>query len=108
MIIGNVLRCLQWWDEVATWLALGNSDRIEFGEPQFEKQRAKYLKLLNEVLSGYAAALAESPTYAGCGSHSRPAGLELMRRYKACVDEIMQFAGDVWPEVDLGWLLKQA
>jgi hypothetical protein len=106
--LSNVLQCLQWWDEVATWLALGNSDKGEYGEAQFEKQRAKYLKLLNDVLSGYAAALAESPFYAGCGSSSRPAGLELMRRYRACVDEIMQFAGDVWPGVDFLWMLRES
>jgi hypothetical protein len=106
--LSNVLPCLAWWGDVARALALGNSDEGEYGETQFEEQGAKYLKLLNDVFSGYAAALAESPYYAGYGSSTRPAGLELMRRYKAYIDEIMELTEDVWPGVDFLWMLRDA
>jgi hypothetical protein len=104
----DLLPCLAWWGDVTRALALGNSDEGEYGDTRFgfEEKRAVHLKLLNDVLSSYAAALAESPYYAGYGSSSRPAGLELMRRYREYVCEIGGFALEVWPGVDFGWLYR--
>jgi hypothetical protein len=59
----GVLPAVDWWIDVADALLLGRNKVGTWGEPEFNEQQAKLIALLNDVLSGYAAALAESPYY---------------------------------------------
>jgi hypothetical protein len=104
----QVLPALDWWIWVADSLNLGRSMNGAFAEAEFEEQRAKLLFLLDDVLSSYTAALAEGPIYSGCRSSSYSAGLELLKRYRQFTRYVCAYAREMWPGVELGWLLKQA
>lgn len=101
--ITGILPCLNWWIQVAEALATH--------DPAFEKQRVGIIPLLNDVLSSYAAAFAETERYAGADySESEPctAHLELFRRYRIFTKYLCYFADELWPDVELDWLHEQA
>ena len=104
----QVLPALDWWIWVTDSLNQGRSMNGAFAEAEFEEQRAKLLFLLDDVLSSYTAALAEGPIYSACHTNGHSAGLELMKRYRIYTRYVCAFAQDVWPAVDLGWLLNHS
>jgi hypothetical protein len=106
--LSYVLPALNWWIDVSESIALGRSMGGITCEPEFEGQRAKLIVLLNDALSNYAAALAEGPYFTDSISALAPAGMEFLKRYRLYTRAVCDFGQEVWPEVDLGWLSKQA
>lgn len=93
-----VMDSLQWWIEVSKAINYGrenDNDPKDYG--------AKRIRLLNDALSSYAAAFAES-YYHSSGSDCGPAGLELLKRYRLYTICVCEYADERWPDVDLGWL----
>jgi hypothetical protein len=102
----HVLPAIDWWIDVALDVAGGNGMEYEFCIPAYDVQKRNLLTLLNDALSSYSAALAEVAFH--CNSERIPAGMELLRRYRMLTQYVCSFAQEVWPNVDMGWLLKQA
>ncbi len=73
----------------------------------YEDKKRNLIALLNDVLSCYAAAFAESGLSLSA-SDRIPAGMEMLKRYRLFTRYVCAFAKEVWPNVDLGWLFKQA
>jgi hypothetical protein len=105
--LGAVLPAIDWWLDVAQDIASGNGMKQDHCTPAYEEQKHNLLALLNEVLSSYAAAFAEAGL-SFTDSLRIPAGMEMLRRYRLFTRYVCAFAKEVWPEVELGWLLKQA
>jgi hypothetical protein len=105
----DVLPALDWWVECTKALSLGKStDWIDF-HPVFEREKSKLIELLNDALSSYAAALAEASFYSDTKfGQAAPAGLELLRKYRLYTRHVCAVAREMWPDVNLDWLLKQA
>jgi hypothetical protein len=106
----SILSAINWWTNVAQDIAGGNGMEAKFVVPEYEGQKRTVIALLNDVLSSYAAAFAESPYYCSddVSSGRVPAGMELMKRYRLFTRYVCAFAKEVWPDVNLEWLLKQA
>jgi hypothetical protein len=102
-----VLPSIDWWLDVAGDMVGGNGMEHDFSMPGYEDQKQNLTALLHDVLSSYAAAVAESGLSMSA-SNRIPAGMEMLRRYRLFTRYVCSFAQEVWPEVDLGWLLKQA
>jgi len=103
----SILPAIEWWIGVTNALALGRGKRWVVENPRFEKRKSKLLQLLNDALSSYAAALAEGIYFSESLERS-PAGVELLKRYRLYTRAVCATAQKIWPDVDLGWLLKQA
>jgi hypothetical protein len=99
----SVLPAVQWWIHVMSALNWGMDSVVLY--PLYEKQRKTIMTLLNDVLSGYSAALSESGEFSGWKSMERPAAVELIRRYQLYINGICNLARDLWPAVDLDWLI---
>jgi hypothetical protein len=105
----GMLSAIDWWTDVAQDIAGGNGMKAEFDVAGLEGQKHNVTALLNDVLCSYAAAFAETPYYSDDLTSCRiPAGMELLKRYRLFTRYVCSFANEVWPSVDLGWLLKQA
>jgi hypothetical protein len=103
----DVLPALDWWIQCTKALSLGTStDWIDF-HPVFEREKSKLTELLNDALSSYAAALAEGSYYSD-NKCAAPAGFELLKRYRLYTRHVYAVARQIWPDVNLDWLLKQA
>jgi hypothetical protein len=103
----GVLPAIKWWLDVAQDMAGGNGMKHDFCISAYEDQKQNLLALLNDVLSSYAAAFAEAGL-SFSASDRIPAGMEMLKRYRLFTRYACAFAQEVWPEVELGWLLKQA
>jgi hypothetical protein len=103
----GMLPAIKWWLDVAQDMAGGNGMKHDFCTPAYQDQKHYLLALLNDVLSGYAAAFAEAGL-SFSASPRIPAGMEMLKRYRLFTRYACAFAQEVWPEVELGWLLKQA
>jgi hypothetical protein len=104
----QILPSLEWWIDIMRALSWGGNDPNDVDvQPGFEKQKANLLKLLKRVLSGYAEALAEDSYFSGSDSRRAPASIELVKRYRLFTRAICAVAQDLWPQADLGWLLRQ-
>jgi hypothetical protein len=102
----NVLPAIDWWTDVALDVAGGNGMEDEYYTPAYDAQKNGLLALLNDALSSYTAALTETALHRD--SERIPAGMELLKRYRLFTRYVCAFAQEVWPNVDMGWLLKQA
>jgi hypothetical protein len=102
-----VLPTIDWWLDVASDMVGGNGMEHDFSMPGYEDQKQNLTTLLHDVLSSYAAAVAESGL-SFSASDRIPAGMEMLKRYRLFTRYVCSFAQEVWPGVDLGWLLKQA
>jgi hypothetical protein len=104
----QILPSLEWWIDIMRALSWGGNDPNDIDiQPAFEKQKANLLKLLKRVLSGYAEALAEDSYFSGSDSRRAPASIELVKRYRLFTRAVCAVAQDLWPQADLGWLLRQ-
>jgi hypothetical protein len=103
----GMLPAIKWWLDVAQDMAGGNGMKHDFWTPAYGDQKRNLIALLNDVLSSYAAAFAEAGL-SFPGSPRIPAGMEMLKRYRLFTRYVCAFAKEVWPEVELGWLLKQA
>jgi hypothetical protein len=103
----DMLPAINWWLDVAQDIAGGNGMKHDFWMPAHEDQKHNLLALLNDLLSSYAAAFAEAGL-SFSASPRIPAGMEMLKRYRLFTRYVCAFAKEVWPEVELGWLLKQA
>jgi hypothetical protein len=103
----SMLPAIKWWLDVAQDMAGGNGMKHDFWTPVYEDQKHNLLALLNDVLSSYAAAFAEA-RLSFSALPKIPAGMEMLKRYRLFTRYVCDFAKEVWPEVELGWLLKQA
>ncbi len=108
---GNYLDCIlpaiDWWMYVASVVAGGNGMEHNRWTTAYEDKKRNLIALLNDVLSCYAAAFAESGLSLSA-SDRIPAGMEMLKRYRLFTRYVCAFAKEVWSNVDLGWLFKQA
>jgi hypothetical protein len=104
----GILPAIEWWIQVADCLLCGTGIKSKFADEEFEEQRTKLLSLLNDVLSSYSAALAEGTWYSLHNADRVPAGVELLKRYRLYTRYVCAFAREIWPNLNLEWLLKQA
>jgi hypothetical protein len=105
----EILPSLGWWVKVTMALSYSGyaQDLLDF-EPVFEREKTKLLELLSDVLSSFAAALAENTSFSNSSSKLAPASIELLKRYRLYTRAVCDVAEEAWPIVDLDWLLKQA
>jgi hypothetical protein len=107
LYLQNVLPAINWWLDVAQDMSGGNGMKHTLWSTAHENQKRNLIALLNDVLSSYAAAFAEAGL-SFSASPRIPAGMEMLKRYRLFTRYVCAFAKEVWPEVELGWLLKQA
>ena len=103
----EILPSLVWWINVSQALSLRRFDGPSHIQPVFDKHKDKLIKVLNDALSQYALALAETNEYRGVHPEGAPASIELIKRYRLYTRAVCAVAQKVWPAVDLDWLLKQ-
>jgi hypothetical protein len=103
------LPALEWWIDVSKALTVANVINLVNEEPfaAETKQDPGLVKLLNDALSIYAAALGEAPEFSGAYYRPMPATMEFLRRYRMYTRAVCAFAQQVWPNMDLGRLLEQ-
>lgn len=94
------------WIDIAKSVALGRGNSFST-EPGFEEQKKELAELLKATLSSYAAALLEAPEFSDSRSR-RTASIELLRQYRLFTRAVCVFAKEMWPEVDLAWLMREA
>jgi hypothetical protein len=101
---------INWWVDVFEALSVGRStEGGSHANPAFNQQRDKLFALLNDVVSMYTAALCESLYYSGVHRpDTYPSQLELLQRYRRFTLHVCHIAQEMWPDVDLEWLLRQA
>lgn len=104
----SILPALDWWIDISKAFSLGSHTGSAGHDRRFEKNKAKLLKLLNDALCSYTAALSETGDFSEPLSLRTPAALELLKRYRLYTRAVCATAQKIWPNVDLGWLLKQA
>jgi hypothetical protein len=104
----DILRSIDWWVGISTCPPHGRSVRGIDGDPAFEEQWEQLLHLLNDVFASYTPALDAMQRYSRSGvAASAAADIELLRRYRIYTRAVCDFARDVWPHVDLGWLYQR-
>jgi len=104
--LSGLLPRLNWWIGISSDLSVGRSVAGVFGDPMFERQRDALLPLLQEVLSCYPAAVAAAQRFSGLDGGI--ACLELLKRYRIFTRAVCDFAREVWPDVNLEWIIAQA
>lgn len=104
----EILPSLDWWMDISNTISHGRFDRSTNVQTVFDKHKDRLIELLNDALCQYTSALAESNNFRDRDSDEAPASIELLKRYRLYTRAVCAFAKEVWPEVEFGWLLKQA
>ncbi|WP_158792449.1 hypothetical protein [Granulicella sp. L60] len=101
----EMLPAVGWWVEVTQALSRA---RFADNDTVFDRRKNLLLKLLDDVLSTYAAALAEGNSFCDTQPEGSPASIKFMRTYRMFTRAVCALAREIFPNVDLHWLLKQA